>query len=320
MLFALKRALQNQKYDLLEFWGGEAWLAIQWLVKQKVGRPLIVHHTNGPEPRYNRLSHDTGLLKQSKLQRWHAEKLMLKAFEYPDGVVTVSEYDRLWMEQHSLPLNGKLKAIEVPLPFCFLDRPYKQRESRVIGFCGTWLPKKGIEVIVSDITRALREFPDWRFKVLGTSADANVSSYFSEAVRSRIEVLPLIEEKESLARQYEEIEIFVLPSIIESFGVALAEAMACGCAVVTTRVGFGVTLTSGKEALHLEKPKSPHLYEAVKQLILDPELRRRIGNAARERVQGLRWEHAVSVLSETYQRWLIEPRSTVSPDSNGRTI
>jgi glycosyltransferase involved in cell wall biosynthesis len=310
MLFALKRALKKKEYDLIEFWGGEAWLSIQWLVKRKGTRPLVVQHTNGPEPRYNHLSNDNGLIKQTSLQRWHTEKLMLKAFMYPDGVVTVSEYDRLWLEQQGLPLRGNLKAIEVPLPSCLLDRALTQRESRVIGFCGTWLPKKGIDVLVSDISRLLKEFPEWRFMVLGTSPNADVQSYFPEEVRNRVEVLPIILEKEALARQYEQMEIFVLPSYIESFGVALAEAMACGCAVVTTRVGLGATLQCGRQALLLEEPKSPHLYESVKQLILNPELRRQLGIAAWKRVQGLRWEHAVSSLSETYQHWLAELRQT----------
>jgi glycosyltransferase involved in cell wall biosynthesis len=148
MFLALRRELKTRNYDLIEFWGGEAWLSIHWLVKRNGVRPLIVQHTNGPEPRYNRLSNDAGLIKQTSFQRWHTEKLMLKAFVYPDGVVTVSEYDRSWLEQHSLPLNRKLKAIEVPLPSCLIGRPAKPRESRIIGFCGTWLPKKGINLMV----------------------------------------------------------------------------------------------------------------------------------------------------------------------------
>jgi glycosyltransferase involved in cell wall biosynthesis len=103
-------------------------------------------------------------------------------------------------------------------------------------------------------------------------------------------------------------EIFVLPSLIESFGVALAEAMACGCAAVTTRVGLGASLVDGREAILLEKPESPRLYESVKRLILNPDLRRQVGIAARERVQSLRWDRAIPTLSDTYEGWLADYR------------
>src|SRR5216684_4436829 len=262
MLLAVKRALRVREYDLVEFWGGEAWPATRWLVGSKTGRPMVVQHTNGPEPRYNRMLQDIGILKFNPLQWWHAEKLIPHAFDRPDGIVTISEYDRIWLTEHDLPLSGRRKAIEVPLPECFVNRPRKPRESCVIGFSGTWLPKKGIGMIVPDITRLLREFLEWRFLVLGTNPNDGVESFFPADIRQRVSVIPMIMDKEILARQYEQMEIFVLPSLIESFGVALAEAMACGCAAVTTGVGLGASLVDGKHALLLEKAESPHLYDS----------------------------------------------------------
>jgi glycosyltransferase involved in cell wall biosynthesis len=70
-----------------------------------------------------------------------------------------------------------------------------------------------------------------------------------------------------LHRLKNKLKILVLPSLTESFGVALAEAMDCGCATVASRVGFGAALKDGREALVIEKSESPYLYEAVKRLI-----------------------------------------------------
>src|SRR5207248_2714683 len=99
------------------------------------------------------------------------------------------------------------------------------------------------------------------------------------------------------------ISIFVFPSVIESFGLALAEAMARGCAVVATKVGFASELTHGASALLLEAAESPKLYEAVHELILDSELRSRISQAGRQAVQHLRWKDAIAKLSDTYTEW-----------------
>jgi glycosyltransferase involved in cell wall biosynthesis len=165
--------------------------------------------------------------------------------------------------------------------------------------------------MVPDITRVLREFSQWRFLVLGTNPNDGVQLCFPSDIRQRVEVMPMITDKEALARQYERMEIFVLPSLIESFGVALAEAMACGCAPVTTPVGLGASLVNGRHALLLDKPESPHLYETVKKLILNPGLRKQLGDTGWERVQGLRWDSAARNLSETYESWLRDYRSAL---------
>jgi glycosyltransferase involved in cell wall biosynthesis len=308
MLIATSRALMAKKYDIIEFWGGEAWLATRWIVRHKGPRPMIVQHTNGPETRYSRILLESGLANLTSMQSWHAESLLRAAFCFPDAIVTVSEYDRTWLAEQHLPLTGKLKAIENPLPACFIGRCQERRESRIIGFCGTWLPKKGIGVVVRDMTPILREFPEWRFLVLGTNEGDKVQSCFPDDIRQRIEVMPMIRDKEALAQQYERMAIFVLPSVLESFGLALAEAMACGCAAVTTRVGFGASLVHGREALLLDKATSPYLYQSAKQLMINPELRRRLAVAGWQRVQTLRWDHAIRSLSDTYENWLDEYR------------
>jgi len=312
MFIATRRALGAKQYDLVEFWGGEAWLTIWWLFSCAGIRPLVVQHSNGPEPRYSQMLEAAGILRLTFVQRMHAQKFVPKAFQLPDAVVTISQYDLEWLEQMQLPRGGRRLAIEVPLSERFLDRPAKVRESRVIGFCGTWLPRKGLGVIVPDIARLLRDFGDWRFLVLGTGENDRVHSSFPEDLRARIEVVPMIADKEALARQYERMEIFVFPSVSESFGIALAEAMACACAPVSTRVGFAATLESGRNAILIDESASPQLYEAVKYLILNPETRKQIASAAHERVQQLRWNLAVRTLSESYQAWLAEHRDAGS--------
>ena len=83
----------------------------------------------------------------------------------------------------------------------------------------------------------------------------------------------------------------------------VAEAMACGCAVVTTPVGFAASLTDGEQAVILQKAESPQLYHAVARLIEKPELRRRLGEAARRHVQSLRWKNATRTLADAYEDW-----------------
>ena len=69
----------------------------------------------------------------------------------------------------------------------------------------------------------------------------------------------------------------------EPFGLVIAEAMACGRAVVASAAGgAGEIVTAGHDALAVAPGDVDGLAEAIRQLALDPVLRDRLGRAGRE--------------------------------------
>jgi glycosyltransferase involved in cell wall biosynthesis len=73
----------------------------------------------------------------------------------------------------------------------------------------------------------------------------------------------------------------------ESFGMAVAEAMARGCAVVAPRLGpFTEFITDGIEGRLYRPGKVADAADAVSSLLGDDELRSRIGAKARQRILG----------------------------------
>ncbi len=81
-------------------------------------------------------------------------------------------------------------------------------------------------------------------------------------------------------------DIFVLPSLKEGLPYAAMEAMAAGVPVIATRVGgLPDLITSGKDGL-LVSPKNPAiLANALAMLSRDPDMRARLGAAAREKIE-----------------------------------
>lgn len=79
--------------------------------------------------------------------------------------------------------------------------------------------------------------------------------------------------------------LFVAPSRFESFGIAAVEAMACGKAVVATKVdGMQEIIEEWKSGILVEPDDAETLATAIRMLLADPGLRRRLGDAARLRV------------------------------------
>jgi glycosyltransferase involved in cell wall biosynthesis len=77
-------------------------------------------------------------------------------------------------------------------------------------------------------------------------------------------------------------DVVVIPSRYDGMALILLEAMACGAAIVATRVPGTSALAGAGRLVPVEDPQS--LAEAVDALLADPERRRQLGAAARARV------------------------------------
>ena len=101
----------------------------------------------------------------------------------------------------------------------------------------------------------------------------------------------------------ERAKVFLFPSLYEGFGMATAEAMACGCAAVVTPTGFGGSLVNDTEALVRPFQDVDKLSDAARQLLSNRVLRDNIAQAGRKRVSELTWSRQVDRLDAAYRQW-----------------
>jgi glycosyltransferase involved in cell wall biosynthesis len=101
---------------------------------------------------------------------------------------------------------------------------------------------------------------------------------------------------------YERCAVVACPSYREGFGVACAEAMAHGKPVVASAVGgLRDLVVDGETGLLVPPGDVEALRGALRRLLEDRELRRRLGAAARERaVERLGWEAATRATLTAY--------------------
>lgn len=97
--------------------------------------------------------------------------------------------------------------------------------------------------------------------------------------------------RDDLPRYYREADVLVQPSIIpEGFGLTLLEGMATGNPVVATDMG-AMPEVVGDCGIVVPARDSQALARAIERLIRDPDLRKQLGVAGRERVERLfTWE------------------------------
>jgi glycosyltransferase involved in cell wall biosynthesis len=98
--------------------------------------------------------------------------------------------------------------------------------------------------------------------------------------------------------------VLVQPSLVETFGMPVAEAMACGLPVVASQIGgLPELVVNGQTGLLVQPDHSLQLAEAILQLIQNSELSRTMGRAGRIRAEQLfSWSRAVSSLDSLYSK------------------
>jgi glycosyltransferase involved in cell wall biosynthesis len=87
---------------------------------------------------------------------------------------------------------------------------------------------------------------------------------------------------------YQSADVFVLPTEAEAFGIAAIEASAAGLAIIATAVGGLADIVSdGVTGFFMQPGDTADLCSLLGRLIDNPELRARMGQAARQRAETL---------------------------------
>jgi glycosyltransferase involved in cell wall biosynthesis len=150
--------------------------------------------------------------------------------------------------------------------------------------------RKGSNDVVRAIAKVKSEFPEAEFWAFGPEKD----KYLQEFVKFR--------ERPSdreLRRLYSNADIFFYASSYEGFGLPPMEAMACGCAVVSTDVGAVREFSIPGETALLSPPEDhAALSENIQKLLRDTDLQRKIAEKGYKHVQQFTWEHSTDLLEE----------------------
>jgi glycosyltransferase involved in cell wall biosynthesis len=137
----------------------------------------------------------------------------------------------------------------------------------------------------------LRPTLERRARRLGLDATVVFSGYVAEAEK---------------ADHFTLADVFVFPSALEGFGLAVGEAMSSGLPVVASNRGsIPELLVDGESGFLCDPTRPSEFVEALVRLLRDPALRAKLGASGAERVDRyFRWERCVATTRRVYEEAL----------------
>jgi glycosyltransferase involved in cell wall biosynthesis len=274
-------------------------------------RPLFLEY-NGSEVFTGRYWHTTPL----KRQLARCERAVLRT---ASTIFVVSDVDRNDLIARGIPAdrivlnpngvspdrfaNGGGAAVRCDLGLA--------AEDVVVGFVGTFGPWHGAPLLARVFGRLCQDLPHLRIVFVGDGAELEQTREEirvgggDEAARFAGRVRP-----SDIPRYLDACDILVSPHVplpdgIEFFGspTKLFEYMAAGKGIVATRLGqIGEVLEHGRTALLVEPGDEAGLSAAIAKLADAPELRARLGAAAKERVRDRHtWAASARRVVEAYE-------------------
>ena len=196
-------------------------------------------------------------------------------------------------------------------------------------FVGRISPEKGLHTLFDALPKSVEQYPGIHIDIIGPDAPATgellfnsgdekivarLAEYYQENYLTKLKRILASGlsryvsflgsmEHEELLPHYWDADIVVLPSLSETFGMPLVEAMATETPVIATRIeGMIDVVAENQTGLLVEPDNADALANAVIQLLGNRELRHSMGRAGRERVLALfSWDKVAESLIESYR-------------------
>lgn len=158
-----------------------------------------------------------------------------------------------------------------------------QRENRIL-LVTRMFERKGVQYLLE----ALQDIPkDWDVLIVGDGPYLPTLKDLANKLGVSVKFLGQV-PNDQVFEIYLKSKIYVFPSMVENFPVVLLEAMAAGCAVITTTAP-GCAEVVGDAAIKVEVGSVESLRRELRHLIDDPLEINRLGLLGRERVKTFAW-------------------------------
>jgi len=187
-----------------------------------------------------------------------------------------------------------------------LRERYGISDSPSVLYLGRMDPYKGVEYLLRAAHIVVEHIPKVKFIIAGGSRfdRSNVQDYLTSSKIRRSTIFTGYLPRSEIPLLYSACEVFCYPSMWEGFGLTPAEAQASAKPVVAfNHCAIPEVVKHGETGILVNPGDYKKLADAIVRLLSDPDLRRRMGEEGRRRVEKLfNWDEAADKTIEVYRQ------------------
>ena len=292
-IFTIKRILQQGKFDVLNTHSRQDTI-IAAPAGRLAGTPLIV-----------RTRHLSSKINSLLSYTW-----------FPHRITTVSEFVRRQLlakgvtPSHIETIHSPVVLAPMPESSTLRDELGLKDSDIVVGCVAVMRPKKGHDILLDAIAPLLKSRSNLHLVLVGAGSPTYERVVQRGAELGIASQTHLMGARRDVPNLLAGMDLFCLATQEEASGTVFVEAAAQELAVIGTNVG-GVAemLVDGVTGILVAKDDVIGFRQAIDRLIVDPELRCKLGRAgyARVRTESIFDTHTLSQNTErVYRRWLAE--------------
>lgn len=216
------------------------------------------------------------------------------------------------MAHETLLYSNKKKQIEVT-PFgtdtaVFFPSPFKSMFDKgdlVVGTVKSLEKVYGLEFLIRAFASVVNNNSQLSLKLLmvgGGSCRAELEDLALRlGISGKVKFTGYVDHSK-LPEYFNNIDIFVVPSLRESFGVSVLEASSCGVPVIASNTGgLPEVVEAGKSGILVNPADETALANAIDLLVKNPEIRTKMGNFGRNFIlENYSWVRSVDIMCNIY--------------------
>lgn len=274
------RLLDEEKPDVINahqypvfFSDTSAWISLL----RNIPFVLWVHVVSDPKSPFSGLISDTYYSTIGKFPFVMAESIISPTLAYKQRLIGLGVRSN---KIRVIPYGIDVEKFYYAKKSQSFKARYGCRDSKIILSVGRLNYQKGFEYLIKAMPAILRRIPEAKLLIVGEGEQLGSLKNLTKLLNLNQSVIftgALVQKEIPIA--YASADIFVLPSLFESFGISLVEAQAAGKPVIGTRTG-GVpeALIENKTGLLVDPRDSKQLEIAILKVLLDNCLTEKLGH------------------------------------------
>jgi glycosyltransferase involved in cell wall biosynthesis len=284
--------LKAEQFDVIHTYNSKAGL-VGRVAARIAGTPYVIHTDLGlPFQKAGLFS-----WKQSSIF-WLAEWITAR---FTHRILTISNYEFEKAQKFFIARPPRLVNVNLGVntdfyaPEAVLEAEYspqiralreKLSGKLVVGSAARMVPEKGIACLLDAAAICIKSYPNLAVMLLGDGPERKAleSQAAQLGIADQVHFLGFIQDVREIRQYYSLMDIFVLPTRWESFGLVFAEAMSMEIPVVGTMIEPITSVVKHEETGYLVPPDDAAGFaKAILDLANNPDDRLKKGKAGRQR-------------------------------------